>query len=150
MKSLLITGLALTMSVWGQSINQGSGYAPGDGTSRHGKPGTFTTPTAELGKAAPKTTGAGTNINGPGTMGTTAQSSITVEGSNTDPTRTETQELERENTSPNPISKDTTLQGKNQPGPYKTITPKQLQEEEIDYRAIPQVDRTDVDAPEDQ
>ncbi len=148
MKKLIAIAVMLSLSAWSatsQPIRQGSGYAPNDGSARPGNPGTFTSK-AGMGKAAPKTTGVGTDIDGAGIMGT----STTVEGSNADPTMTETEGLERGNTSPNPISKDTTLQGKMQTGPYKTGTQKQLQEEEIDYRTNPDVDHNDIDASEDQ
>ena len=121
MKTLLLCGLAMSLTAFAQ---QGSGYAPNDGTARPGNPGTFTTPKAGLGKAAPTTTGVGTDIDGAGS------------GEN----------LEKTNTSPNPIPEDTTLQGKTQTGPYKTPGNKQSQEsqdEVIDYRAIPKVDHSD-------
>ena len=71
----------------------------------------------------------------PGNPGTAS-----MDSSNIDPN------LEKVNTSPNPIPDDTTLQGKTQTGPYKTPGNKQSQEsseEELDYRAIPQVDHSD-------
>lgn len=47
--------------------------------------------------------------------------------------------LEKGNTSPNPIPEDTTLQGETYTGPYKNSGVKQSQEsseKELDYRAI--------------
>lgn len=47
--------------------------------------------------------------------------------------------LEKGNTTPNPIPEDTTLQGKSYTGPYKKTGGKQSQDaskEDIDYRAI--------------
>lgn len=121
MKTIVVLGLALSLSAWSATgpVNQGSGYAPNDGSARPGNPGTFTTPSAGTAKAA-------------------------------DSTVKDNEGLEKVNPSPNPISKDTTLQGKTQTGPYKTGTQKQLQEEDLDYRAIPQVDHTDVDDTENQ
>lgn len=161
MKTLLFFGLALSLTAYAQ---QGSGYAPNDGTAKPGNPGTFTTPNAGLGNAAPQTTNRGTDVNGAETMGTGASPSsgmnpsrtndvtgsdqaTTMQSSNTDPT-TEggNSNLEKTNTSPNPIPEDTTLQGKTQTGPYKTPGNKQSQEsseEELDYRAIPKVDHSD-------
>ncbi len=153
------------------SGSQGSGYAPNDGSAKPGNPGTFATPNAGLGNSAPETTTRGTDVNGAETMGTGASPSsgmnpsrtndvtgsdqaTTMQSGNADPDTEANENLERSNTSANPIPTDTTLQsGKTQTGPYKTPGNKQSQEaeeEELDYRAIPQVDHNDQNASENQ
>jgi hypothetical protein len=174
MKALLMCGLVLSLSAFGNtraqspgSGSQGSGYAPNDGSANPGNPGTYTTPKAGLGKAAPTTTGHGTDINGPGTMGTgspTPSSGMspsrtnnvtgsdmgtTMQSGNADPNTEANENLERSNTTPTPIPDDTTLQGNTQTGPYKTGKNKQSQEatdEDLDYRAIPGNDHSDENA----
>ncbi len=169
MKIFFIVSLAFSISVYAQTGAgpQGSGYAPNNGTSQPGNPGTFATPKAGLGGAAPVTTGRGTDIDGAGTMGTGASPSTGMNpsrsndvlgtdlGSGMESGNAQSAEnLEKANTSANPIPTDTTLQnGKTQTGPYKTPGNKQSQEsteEELDYRAIPKVDHNDQNASENQ
>ena len=159
MKTLLIAGLALSLTVQAQTgagaNSQGSGYAPNDGTSKPGNPGTFTSPKAGLGGSAPATSGTGTDINAAETMGTgSSAQSTAIPSGYADPNIEANENLERSNTSANPIPTDTTLQkGKTQTGPYKTPGNKQSQEateEELDYRAVPNVDHSDSDASENQ
>lgn len=172
MKFLLIAGLAMSLaahantgaqsSSTGSAVgtgagSQGTGYAPNNGTAQPGNPGTFTTPKAGLGQNAPATTTRGTDINGAGTMGSSAQA---TPSSGMNPSRTndvsgvdQSTTLESTNSSPNPVpdsENDLTLQnGKTQTGPYKTPGNKQSQEsseEELDYRAIPSVDHDEQNA----
>ncbi len=163
MKTLLLMGLALSLNAFSEtgtgSSSQGSGYAPNNGTAQPGNPGTYTTPNAGLGKAAPSTSGVGTDVNGAGTMGsgssvTGSDSTTTIQSGNADPNTEANENLERSNTSATPIPSDTTLQnGKTQTGPYKTSGNKQSQEseeEELDYRALEGVDHDDQNASENQ
>lgn len=156
MKTLLLMGLALSLSAFAQTNSgQGSGYAPNNGTAQPGNPGTFTTPNTGLGNAA--TPGTGTDVNGAGTMGSGSSASntgsdagTTMQSGNADPNTQANENLERSNTSANPIPSDTTLQtGKTQTGPYKTPGNKQSQEsdeEELDYRALEGVDHDEQNA----
>ena len=187
MKLLLLAGLALSLTAYaqtgaqspstGSSIgsgggSQGTGYAPNDGSAKPGNPGTFATPRAGLGNAAPSTTGAGTDVNGPENLGSGAatpssgmnpsrtndvigaEQGTGLQSSNTDPQAEQSENINRSNTSVTPVPEDTddmTLQGKTQTGPYRTPGTKQSQEaEELDYRAIPKVDHTDQNASENQ
>ena len=85
----------------------------------------------------------GASINGPATLGTVTdvEQATSMQSSNTDPsTEGGNQNLERGNTSANPIPDDTTLRGDIKRGPYKDEDNKESQEateEEIDYRAVP-------------
>ncbi len=160
MKALLLCGLALSLT----ATSQGSGYAPNDGTAKPGNPGTYTTPKAGMGNAAPTTSGRGTDVNGPATMGTSATApnsgspagagaSGSVPGSDM-ATGYGNANLEKANTSVTPIPTDTTLQGNStQTGPYKTGKHRQQQEsneEELDYRAIEGVNHDEQNASENQ
>ncbi len=145
MKTLLLMGLTLSLSAFAQSTSQGSGYAPNNGTAQPGNPGTFTTPNAGLGNAAPTTTGTGTDINGAGTMGSGAamtDQATTIQSGNADPSAEANENLERSNTSATPIPTDTTLQ--------KTPADKQSQEEELDMRTRQGVDHNEQNASENQ
>lgn len=152
MKTLLFCGLALSLTAYATSSgseSQGSGYAPNDGTAKPGNPGTFTTPKAGMGNAAPAGTGTGTSSNP--VVGSDVGTNIP--SGNADPNVEANENLERSNTTPTPIPDDTTLQGSTQTGPYKTGKNKQSQEatdEELDYRANPNVDHTDENASENQ
>ncbi|MES2526835.1 MAG: hypothetical protein V4598_07095 [Bdellovibrionota bacterium] len=139
MKTFIIMGLTLSLSAFAQtrSTDQGSGYAPNNGTAQPGNPGTYTTPNAGLGNAAPTTTGTGTDINGAGTMGS----------GTSDANAEATETLERSNTSATPIPTDTTLQT------GKTKGMKQSQEaekEELDMRTRQGVDHNEQNASENQ
>ncbi len=166
MKKLLLCGLALSLSAFAQD----SDYAPNDGSAKPGNPGTFTSPKGGMGDAAPTSTGTGTDIRGSGSLGTGSSNpnsgstmntgdvvgsnaGTNIPAGNADPNVEANENLERSNTSANPIPEDTTLQGSTQTGPYKTGKNKQSQEatdEELDYRTIPKVDHMDLDDSENQ
>ncbi len=124
MKRLLFCGLALSLSAFGID------YAPNDGSAKPGNPGTYKTK-----KAGPVVnSGTGTNI----------------QTGNADPNVEVNENLERSNTSPNPIPEDTTLRGSGSTQTGKNKQSQETTEEELDYRTKPTVDHTDQNASENQ
>lgn len=153
MKKLLIIALALSLigfaragaqsaPYWtgtdadARSGSKGTGYAPNNGTANPGNPGTG------LRNAAPANTG--------------PDQSTTIKSSSIDPRTEQKENLDRANTSVNPVPEDTddlTLQGKTQTGPYRTPANRQQQEsneEDLDNRAIPKVDHSEKNDLENQ
>lgn len=120
MKTMIIAaGLALSLS----AFSNGPRYAPNDGSAEPGNPGTGKAFSKEKVKSGPATTSTDT----------------TLQRGAADPDTEVNENLERSNTSPNPIPSDTTLQ--RTPG---TKQSQEATEDKLDFRTKPEVDHNDT------